>query len=388
MPDYVVDLDGLEAYPHQGVNAGFQRIPTTFTPGPPTRLVTDVAEAWARRIDPEIAAGARPRPAASTSTDIAHRPPGACGAGRPRRRRPRAAGVRADRGPPHTGLARGGARGRRPGPRARRAAGVSAAGAALGARRRPRLGRRCPGRPAPAGPRRAHRLRRRGRRVAPRARGPVPRGRPRRVRRAALDGGGRRPLDPGRLVVGGASSGGGAAAGLALLARDRGELPLAGQVLVYPMLDDREVTASSREVLDPRLWNRESNRLGWAAYLSGLDGAEVPRLRRARPRHRRPRTAADLARDRRARPLPRRGHRVCVAPARRRSADRAARLPRRRCTASTSSPRRPPCRGGTAATATRRLTGLSDRPGGTYRPRGNDSATGFREVLASALRSL
>jgi cytochrome P450 len=33
MPDYVVDEDGLEAYPHQGVNAGFQRIPTTFTPG-------------------------------------------------------------------------------------------------------------------------------------------------------------------------------------------------------------------------------------------------------------------------------------------------------------------------------------------------------------------
>ncbi len=33
MPDYVVDLDGLEPYPHQGVNAGYQRIPTTFTPG-------------------------------------------------------------------------------------------------------------------------------------------------------------------------------------------------------------------------------------------------------------------------------------------------------------------------------------------------------------------
>ena len=33
MPDYVVDLDGREAYPHQGVNAGYQRIPTTFTPG-------------------------------------------------------------------------------------------------------------------------------------------------------------------------------------------------------------------------------------------------------------------------------------------------------------------------------------------------------------------
>lgn len=34
MPDYVVDLDHVETYPHQGVNAGFQRIPATFTPGP------------------------------------------------------------------------------------------------------------------------------------------------------------------------------------------------------------------------------------------------------------------------------------------------------------------------------------------------------------------
>jgi acetyl esterase/lipase len=83
-------------------------------------------------------------------------------------------------------------------------------------------------------------------------------------------------LDPERLVVGGASSGGGAAAGLALLARDRAEVRLAGQVLVYPMLDDREITVSSHEVRDPRLWNDESNRLGWGAYLSGLDGQEVP----------------------------------------------------------------------------------------------------------------
>ncbi len=53
-------------------------------------------------------------------------------------------------------------------------------------------------------------------------------------------------MDDERLVVGGASSGGGVAAGLALLARDRAEIALAGQVLVYPMLDDRELTASSR----------------------------------------------------------------------------------------------------------------------------------------------
>jgi cytochrome P450 len=34
MPDYVVDLDGVETYAHQGVNAGYSRIPATFTPGP------------------------------------------------------------------------------------------------------------------------------------------------------------------------------------------------------------------------------------------------------------------------------------------------------------------------------------------------------------------
>jgi acetyl esterase/lipase len=83
-------------------------------------------------------------------------------------------------------------------------------------------------------------------------------------------------LDPGRVVVGGASSGGGVAAGLALLARDRAEHALAGQVLVYPMLDDREVTASSRAITDPRVWNHESNRIGWSAYLGGRTGDDVP----------------------------------------------------------------------------------------------------------------
>jgi len=41
MPDYEIDLDAVETYVHQGVNAGFQRIPATFTPGP--RRGSDVA---------------------------------------------------------------------------------------------------------------------------------------------------------------------------------------------------------------------------------------------------------------------------------------------------------------------------------------------------------
>src|SRR4051812_425562 len=49
-----------------------------------------------------------------------------------------------------------------------------------------------------------------------------------------------------RIGVGGPSAGAGLAAGLALLARDRGEVPLIFQLLIYPMLDDRQITASSR----------------------------------------------------------------------------------------------------------------------------------------------
>jgi acetyl esterase/lipase len=82
--------------------------------------------------------------------------------------------------------------------------------------------------------------------------------------------------DPDHVVVGGASSGGGVAAGLALLARDRGEHALAGQLLVYPMLDDRELTVSSRAVTDRRVWNHESNRTAWAAYLGDLACDAVP----------------------------------------------------------------------------------------------------------------
>ncbi|NNL84180.1 MAG: alpha/beta hydrolase [Myxococcales bacterium] len=83
-------------------------------------------------------------------------------------------------------------------------------------------------------------------------------------------------VDPARIAIGGASAGGGLAAGCALLARDRGEVALCFQFLVYPMLDDRNETQSSFAITDPRLWSREANQLGWNAYLAGRAGsAEV-----------------------------------------------------------------------------------------------------------------
>jgi len=81
-------------------------------------------------------------------------------------------------------------------------------------------------------------------------------------------------VDPARIAIGGASAGGGLAAGLGLLARDRGEVPIAFQLLVYPMLDDRNVTPSSHAIVDPKVWNRSANTVGWNAYLNGRAGAD------------------------------------------------------------------------------------------------------------------
>jgi acetyl esterase/lipase len=81
-------------------------------------------------------------------------------------------------------------------------------------------------------------------------------------------------IDPSRIAIGGASGGGGLCAGLALMVRDRGEVKPAFQLLIYPMIDDRNATPASHAITDPRVWHRESNRLGWKAYL-GRDGGDA-----------------------------------------------------------------------------------------------------------------
>jgi acetyl esterase/lipase len=78
-------------------------------------------------------------------------------------------------------------------------------------------------------------------------------------------------VEPSRIAIGGPSGGGGLTAGLALMVRDRKEVPVVFQLLIYPMIDDRNATPASYAITDPRVWNRESNRLGWKAYL-GRDG--------------------------------------------------------------------------------------------------------------------
>ncbi|MDI5936655.1 MULTISPECIES: alpha/beta hydrolase [unclassified Micromonospora] len=74
-------------------------------------------------------------------------------------------------------------------------------------------------------------------------------------------------MDPDRIVVSGNSAGGGLAAGISLLARDRGGPPVRGQMLQCPMLDDRCDTPSARQMVGVGLWDHGSNLTGWTALL-------------------------------------------------------------------------------------------------------------------------
>ncbi|GHD01030.1 alpha/beta hydrolase [Novosphingobium pokkalii] len=81
-------------------------------------------------------------------------------------------------------------------------------------------------------------------------------------------------VDIARIAVMGESAGGGHAARLAITARDRGEVPVCFQTLIYPMLDDR--TGST--IMPPFPvgaigWNAASNRYGWASFLGMEPGS-------------------------------------------------------------------------------------------------------------------
>lgn len=78
-----------------------------------------------------------------------------------------------------------------------------------------------------------------------------------------------------QLMVGGESAGGGLTAALTLYARDKGEVNIAFQMPLYPMIDDRMITESSRDNNAP-IWNSKSNEWAWRLYLGELYGKEVP----------------------------------------------------------------------------------------------------------------
>lgn len=75
-----------------------------------------------------------------------------------------------------------------------------------------------------------------------------------------------------QIMVGGESAGGGMTAALCMLARDRGEVNIAFQMPLYPMLDDRD-TPSSADNHAPN-WNTKRNHRAWKRYLREAYGTD------------------------------------------------------------------------------------------------------------------
>ena len=81
-------------------------------------------------------------------------------------------------------------------------------------------------------------------------------------------------VNASQIMVGGESAGGGLTAAVCMYARDRGEVNIAYQMPLYPMIDDRD-TESSRDNHAP-VWNTKKNHKAWKAYIGHMDGKDIP----------------------------------------------------------------------------------------------------------------
>ena len=72
-----------------------------------------------------------------------------------------------------------------------------------------------------------------------------------------------------RFIVSGHSAGGGLAAAVSLKATDTDDAKIAFQMPLYPMIDDRQNSASVVGN-DAPVWDEEANRLAWSRYLDGV----------------------------------------------------------------------------------------------------------------------
>jgi acetyl esterase/lipase len=82
-------------------------------------------------------------------------------------------------------------------------------------------------------------------------------------------------VDATRIAVGGESAGGGLSAALALLARDRREVRIAYQSLIYPMIDDRTgASADPHPYVGEFVWTPATNHFGWQCLLGCEPGSK------------------------------------------------------------------------------------------------------------------
>ena len=89
-------------------------------------------------------------------------------------------------------------------------------------------------------------------------------------------------FDTDRLAIVGGSAGGGLAIATALMARDQEFPKIIFQMANYPMIDDRNETPSSKEIIDVGIWDRKANIEAWDWYLGGKNADEYAAPARAK----------------------------------------------------------------------------------------------------------
>lgn len=78
-------------------------------------------------------------------------------------------------------------------------------------------------------------------------------------------------VDPNNIIIAGHSAGGGMAAAITLKARDTKDVEPIFQMAIYPMLDHRMITQSSK-MQGSAMWDANINARAWGLYLRNLDG--------------------------------------------------------------------------------------------------------------------
>ena len=88
-------------------------------------------------------------------------------------------------------------------------------------------------------------------------------------------------IDPTNIGIYGSSAGGGLALGTALKIRDAGLAILKYMLPIYPMIDNSNSSASSLEITNLGIWDRDTNLAAWNWYLNGAIADEYAAPARA-----------------------------------------------------------------------------------------------------------
>lgn len=82
-------------------------------------------------------------------------------------------------------------------------------------------------------------------------------------------------IDKEKIMIAGDSAGGNLAAAVTLMARDNKLFRPCGQMLIYPVIDQRMKTLSMRKYTDTPVWNSRLSEKMWNLYLQGSDDKTI-----------------------------------------------------------------------------------------------------------------